>query len=655
MIMDQLPKARILYVDDDPENLSSFKAIFRREYEIYLAASAMEGLAVLRTTDIQVLITDQRMPGMNGTELLAVAAEEFPKTRRFLLTAYSDFNPIVEAINRGKLQGYFSKPIDGDFIRSRIEEGLVSYYLEIQNKDLLEKIRRSEAFLNAIVENIPDMIFVKDAAELRFVRFNKAGEELLGYSREEMLGKTDYDFFTAQAADFFVKKDRETLAVGRLVDIPEEVIDTRFKGRRLLHTKKIPIFNDDGRPAWLLGVSRDMTEQRKLEQKEKDLEAKLRHVQKMESIGALAGGIAHDFNNILSAILGYTELALMSTANGNLPERHLREIHTAGNRARDLVKQILAFARQSEEKTAPVQVDIIAREVLKLIRSSIPATITIRQNIEAKSYILGNPTQIHQIFMNLCTNAAQAMEEKGGILEVGVHKICLDEQACLHHGNLAPGTYLKIEVSDTGCGIPPEIKDRIFEPYFTTKGPSEGTGMGLAMVYGMVTSYGGEVSVESAPGAGSVFRILLPVTDQGLETRPPETVKLPGGRESILVIDDEPPIARMNGDILRQLGYSVTICTGGREALETFKKSPAQFDLVLTDMTMPDITGDVLAAELMKIRPDIPVILCTGYSRRISEERSAVLKIKTFLYKPILVKDLADTIRKILDETKGDK
>ncbi|MFZ5569916.1 MAG: response regulator [Thermodesulfobacteriota bacterium] len=647
-----IPKARVLYVDDDRENLSSFKAMFRRDYDVFLASSAMEGLEILRSTEIQVLITDQRMPGMEGTELLEMAAVEFPKTRRFLLTAFSDFPPLVKAINNGKLQGYFSKPIDGNFIRSRIEEGLKNYYLEIENIELIEKVRQSETFLNAIVENIPDMIFVKDAENLRFVRFNKAGEELLGYPREEMIGKTDHDFFPFELADFFVKKDQETLSGGQLVDIPEETIETRYKGRRLLHTKKIPILNEEGRPAYLLGISRDLTEQRELEGKKKELEAKLNRIQKMESIGTLAGGIAHDFNNILAAIIGYTELAMMDIEGGKQPLNSLRAIYTAGERARDLVRQILTFARQSEEKIMPIRVDGIAREVMKLIRSSIPTTIEIRQKIETDSIIMGSPTQIHQVLMNLCTNAAHAMEENGGVLDVTISKIVLDDSGETELEDMKPGKYVKIMVADTGCGMAPDIMELIFEPYFTTKGPSEGTGMGLAMVYGIVKSCGGKIKVASEPGRGSVFTLFLPGTEQGVESKSPMIDELPRGRERILVVDDEQALTMMVSELLQHLGYQVSIGTDGMEALELFRRDPNQFDLVMTDMTMPGITGDILAMELLRIRPDLPVILCTGYSRKISEERSPTVPIKALLHKPIVMKDLAHTIRKILDETK---
>ena len=647
-----VPKAQILYVDDDSENLSSFKALFRRDYHVFLASSAAEGLEILRNNDIQILITDQRMPEMAGTELLEMAADEFPKTRRFLLTAYSDFPPLVEAINRGRLQGYFSKPIDGDFIKSRIEEGLKNYYLEAKNKELHEKVQQNELFLNVIFESMPDMVFVKDAGDFRYLRLNKAGETLLGISRDAIFGKTAHECFSAETAEAASKTDREALSKGQGVDIPDEFIETRFKGGRLLHTKKIPVYDQDGSPRYILGVSRDITEQRKLEQKQRKLEERIRHSQKMESIGTLAGGISHDFNNILTSIIGYTELSMMDVSMGRDPSSRLDEIYTAGKRARDLVRQILDFARQSEEKIVPVQIDAVVKEVLNLIRPSIPATIEIRHTIESGLTIMGSATQIHQVFMNLCTNAAQAMEEKGGVLEILASKTNRMEKPGFSVHNGLPDL-IRITISDTGYGISPEIRENIFEPYFTTKAPSEGMGMGLATVYGIVKSFGGSISVESEPGRGSVFTLILPSCDEIADVQSEYVEKLPGGHERILVVDDEKAIAKMVGDTLDYLGYNVRVQTSSLEALELFKTAPDQFDLVITDMTMPGLTGDILASKIMEIRPDIPVILCTGYSRKLSEEQAYAMGIKAFLYKPLIMKDLARTLRRVFDTTEN--
>ena len=644
-----LPKVRILYVDDDIENLNSFKAVFRRIYDVHLAGSAQEAFDILRKRDIQVLITDQRMPGMTGTELLEQVAVRYPDILRYMLTGFSDFDPLVDAINKGKLMGYFSKPIDHEFIKSRIEEGLKRYYLEMKNQNLLEKIRQSEIFLAAIVDNIPDMIFVKEAENLSYVRFNRAGETLLGYPASEMIGKTDYDFFSKEEADFFTRKDRETLEAKQLIDIPEESIQTRFQGKRWLHTQKIPILNADGHPQYLMGVSRDITEYRTMHENEKKLEALLRQAQKMEAIGTLAGGIAHDFNNILTAVIGFSDLALGFVEKGSQLEIYMQEVHTAGNRAKELVKQILTVARRSKTELIPVQISLIAKEALKLIRSTLPTTIDIRTSLDSHAIIQADPTHIHQIFMNLCTNAAHAMENNCGILTVSLSDSKLDQDTQGKPADLAPGDYITLSVTDTGKGIPEKDMEFIFEPYFTTKEVGTGTGLGLSVVQGIVKSYGGDISVQSVVGNGSTFTVYLPVIKTNSRYEPETFDILPAGNERILMIDDEPAIAALCGEILAHLGYKVTTRTNSIEALELFKSQPNDFDLVITDMSMPNMAGDRLAAELIKIRPDIPVILCTGYSKHVTETRAAKIGIRALLMKPLAKTILTKTVRNVLD------
>jgi PAS domain S-box-containing protein len=403
-------------------------------------------------------------------------------------------------------------------------------------------------------------------------------------------------------------------------------------------------------PASMLSIFRDITEIKMLQKEQIAAEAKLQQALKMESIGTLAGGIAHDFNNILSSIIGYTELSLDDVDRNTVLADNLREVYTAGLRAKDLVKQILTFARQADEEFKPVQVDNIVKEALKFLRSSVPTSIEIRQNIESDSLIMADPTQVYQIVMNLCTNAAQAMDEKGGVLSVGLTDVRHDAGFTKTDEDLNPGNYLKFSVSDTGSGIPPEVMKSIFDPYFTTKAPEEGTGMGLATVHGIVKNYGGEIMVESEVEKGSTFTVYLPITKKRTGAAPYRKEELPSGTERILFIDDEAPIAKMGGQTLERLGYTVSIRTSSIEALELFRSKPNDFDLVITDMTMPNMTGDKLASELMNIRSDIPVILCTGYSKKISDETALEIGINAFAYKPIIKLELAKTVRKVLDD-----
>ena len=369
----------------------------------------------------------------------------------------------------------------------------------------------------------------------------------------------------------------------------------------------------------------------------------------MESIGTLAGGIAHDFNNILASIIGFTELAMDETEQGSTVHHSLKEIFNAGKRDRDLVKQILTFARQSEKELKPIQVSLIAKEVTKLIRSSIPTTIRIEQNIESDSLIMGDPSQVHQIFMNLCTNAAQAMDEEGGVLTVGMKEVFLDTEFVRLHNDLKPGNYLQITIADTGTGISEEHIHSIFDPYFTTKGPGEGTGLGLAVVHGIVKAYGGEITVESEPKEGTVFTVYLPTVKTREEVALFSLEELPGGNERILCVDDEQTIVEMDRQTLERLGYNVTIETSGLKAIEIFKQKPNHFDLVITDMTMPDITGDKLAQTLKEIRPNIPVILCTGFNKKIAQKNADELGVEALIIKPASRDDLAKTVRKLLD------
>ena len=389
-------------------------------------------------------------------------------------------------------------------------------------------------------------------------------------------------------------------------------------------------------------IATDITE---LKKKEDDL----RQAHKMDALGTLAGGIAHDFNNILSAIFGYTELSIDDVEKGSHLEDNLNEIFKAAKRAKDLVNQILTFARQSDDELKPIRVDLIVKEVIKFMRSSIPSTIDLRQNIASDSLILGDSTQIHEILMNLCSNAAYAMEEGSGILEVSLKDITIGGTSGKVLPGLQPGNYMELKVSDTGTGIPADIIQAVFEPYFTTKPAGEGTGMGLAMVHGMVTNHGGKIAVDSKLGQGSVFTIYLPVTRKRTthDTGKPE--RLPAGTERILFVDDEAAITRMTSQVLKRLGYQVTIRTSSLEALELFKSKPNEFDLVISDMTMPNLTGDLLAIELMNIRPDIPVILCTGYSKKISDESATRIGIKALIYKPLVKAELAQVIRSVLN------
>ena len=383
----------------------------------------------------------------------------------------------------------------------------------------------------------------------------------------------------------------------------------------------------------------------------KQLEAQLRQSHKLEALGTLAGGIAHDFNNILGIILGNTELTIRDVPEWNPSHQNLNEVRAACLRARDIVKQILTFSRQTDQKLRPISIRPIIEESLKMLRSSIQTTIEIRQNISCdRDTVLTDPAQINQILINLCTNAVHAMHDDGGVLKVGLINKYIDWDEVLKYPDLTPGDHIILSVSDTGHGIDPQIKDRIFDPYFTTKELGKGTGMGLAVVMGIVKNHDGAITVESEPDQGATFQILLPVIEAEPETDTETVDTLPEGSESILFVDDEPSIANMGRKILEYLGYEVEPITSPTEALNLFQSNPNRFDLVITDMAMPHMNGAKLAKEILTIRPDMPIIMCTGYSESIDVESAEKIGIRAYVMKPIIMGDLANIIRKVLDE-----
>lgn len=401
------------------------------------------------------------------------------------------------------------------------------------------------------------------------------------------------------------------------------------------------VFDEYGKLTEIRGYFYDITERRKLEER-------LRLAQKMEALGTLAGGIAHDFNNILGAILGYAEIVLDSAPSGTPLERRMQGIVTAGQRARDLVRQILNFSRQGGQERTPLHVIPLVKEALKLLRSSLPANIDIRLRLETSDdLVAADPTQMHQILLNLCTNAAHAMRDAGGLLEISLADEVVDEDKAQDMPSLVPGTYLRISVRDTGHGVKQEILDRIFDPFFTTKRPGEGTGMGLSVVHGIVAAHEGAVTVQSEPGKGTVFHVLLPKTDAAAETEPaPEIAPLAGGGRALFV-DDESALVEIGLEMLKALGYEAEGFTDPEAALARFSQDPAHFDLVVLDQNMPRLTGLELAAKLNAIRPGIPVLLCTGFSEAISAESLAAANVSDLLMKPLLRGRLAESLHRL--------
>jgi PAS domain S-box-containing protein len=491
------------------------------------------------------------------------------------------------------------------------------------------------------IEQAAESVFITDRDEMiQYV--NPAFERITGYRREDAIGQTPRILESGKHGALFYKQMRDTLIRGNAWH--GRVVNRKKDGSFYEADATIsPVLDKSGKITNFVYIKRDITN-------EIELERRLFQAQKMESIGTLAGGIAHDFNNILFSLYGYTELALDDAERGTPLHANLQEVLIAAHRAGDLVKQILTFSRQVDQKLKPLKIQMVVREALKLIRSSLPSTIEINQNISNTcGLVMADATQIHQVAMNLLTNAFHAMEDQGGKLDVTLKEIDLYMDD-LKDPAMLPGSYVCLTVADTGAGIDKSIIDRIFEPYFSTKEKDKGTGLGLAMVHGIVKSYGGDLSVYSEPGKGSAFHVYLPVIQTQVETKETQVVSpVEGGKERILLVDDEEQIVRMSQQMLERLGYQVTARTSSIETLEAFRAAPDKFDLVITDTTMPNMTGIELARKLMEIRFDIPIIICTGFSEKISPDKAAAMGIRGYVMKPIVKSKLAKKIREVLD------
>ena len=513
-----------------------------------------------------------------------------------------------------------------------------------------EALQKSEGRLRQVIDLVPHFIFAKDRNG-RFILVNQAVAEAYGTAVEELIGKTDADFNPHKdEVEHFLRDDLQVMDKGQPKEVPEEKI-TDSKGKlRILHTTKIPFTLSMTKDDAVLGVSIDITKAKQAEEERRNMEAQLQQAHKMESIGTLAGGIAHDFNNILGIIIGNSELALDDIPEWNSAKLNLKEILTASLRAKDVVRQLLSFARKTRLEKKPTHIVPIVKESLKLLRSSIPTNIEIRRTIPTNvDTILADPTQINQVLINLCTNAYHAMPDEG-IIEVILKNVEeLGENAPAQHPDLNPGRYVNLTVSDTGHGIPKEEIDRIFDPYFTTKEIGKGTGMGLAVVHGIVKEHNGIITVESEPEKGTTFSIFFPVVEKEVIIESESTEKLPTGNEKILFIDDEESLVYVGRNRLERLGYQVETKTSSVEALELFRANPDQFDLVITDMTMPQMTGYHLVEEFLKIRPDIPIILCTGFSEKIDEKKAKAIGVVDYIEKPVDRHVFAFKVRKVLD------
>jgi PAS domain S-box-containing protein len=583
-------------------------------------------------------------------------AEAVGESITALYPELSERDSIIDQLRvTGKLENYetIRKRKDGSLMI--VNENIVAMFDENHNiaeikgyvyditerKQAEENLRESELKYKTLTEKSIAGIFIHQDDKYLFV--NDKFAEMHGYKAEELIGKCHYDLVHPDQKEVIKQRGHRRLS-GEKVPNHYEIKRIRKDGEAVWHEIMLSDPVDyKGKPA-IMGDEIDITER-------KQLESHLQKAQKMEAIGTLAGGIAHDFNNILFPIMCYTEMLLEDTDKSSPNYGSLNEIFTATKRASELVKQILAFSRERAQELKPLKIQHIIKEILKLVRSSLPQTIAIRQNIPNETpLVMADPTQIHQVLMNLMTNAYHAMEENGGTLDISLSEVLLEPNNA-RVPDLPPGEYVCLSVQDTGDGMDVQTMERIFDPYFSTKETGKGTGLGLAIVHGIAKSHGGDIQVQSEPGKGSTFTMYLPaLKTTAKDTNTIVLSAIVGGTERILLVDDEEVIARMGQQMLERLGYQVTARTSSVEALEAFRANPERFDLIVTDMTMPNMTGIQFAREVKNINPNIPVIVCTGFSEQINEKNFKALGIDGYVLKPIIRRDIAEVIRKALDK-----
>lgn len=505
--------------------------------------------------------------------------------------------------------------------------------------------------LDSIIENIPHMIFVKNAAQLRFVLFNKAGEDLLGYPREQLIGKNDYDFFPKEQADFFTAKDRSVLDNKIRLDIPEETISTAAKGKRLLHTKKIPLCDGDGTPRFLLGISEDITDIKRTQTALKSAEEQLRQSQKMDAIERLAGGMAHEFNNILTGIVGLASLIKEDIGKGCANRSDADQIVSACRRASALIERLLVFGQRKPSNKAALDLGKLLKANKKILESVLGERVRLGMRLEP-----GTPpahadhAQIEQVLINLCLNARNAIPDSGTVT-LRTRKARLKTVLNSPFGSIHPGTYAVLEVADTGHGIAPENLPHVFEPFFTTKGAGEGSGLGLSIIYGIVKEHRGLIDLESSPGAGSRFTIYLPSSDMPLAETPaaaaqPTTVLR--GAETILIADDEEIIRSILKRALSKQGYEVLVAANGEEALELFTANQNRVAAVILDVIMPKLNGIQVYEKLAPIKPGVKVMFMSGYATIQGTGMLRKLSVPSIL-KPFSADEISVALRKLID------
>ncbi len=518
-------------------------------------------------------------------------------------------------------------------------DAVIGNIRDLTKEQLAEKTLQKFAH---IVSRSKDFLALIDR-NYTYQAISKAYAQTLKRDRDDIIGKTVAEIFGPELFNKIIKPMADRCLGGKIARF-QIWIPFAADDRKLLDIEYTPHYEKGQKEKTVSGYvecTRDITDIKKLE-------SMLMQTCKMEAIGMLAGGIAHDFNNILSAIIGYAELSIAQISRTSELYAYQQQILQAGQRAADLIKHILKFSRKNQRELQPVSIKDILNEVLDFIRASLPSTIAIQSKIESEAYVVGDATHIYQILMNLCVNAGFAMRKKGGLLKISLSEIELDAAAVAPYSEMTPGRYIKLSVSDTGSGMTPEIKERIFDPFFTTKEKGKGTGMGLFLTYDIIKSYGGDITVESTPGHGTIFDVYFPAIKGAKPIEVGVDADVLGGNERILFVDDEDTLVDLGKQMIEFLGYRVAAQVNSLEALNLFRKDPYAFDLVITDLVMPAMSGDELAQNILAIRPDIPIILITGFAEQMATEKAESIGVKKLATKPLVLKDIAKLIRDAL-------
>jgi PAS domain S-box-containing protein len=639
----------VLHLEDDPADAELVQAKLATSgltCHITKVKKKEQFETALRTGAPDIVLADYRLPMYDGMSALRLVKEVCPEVPFIFVSGAMGEETAIEALTHGATDYVLKQNLSR--LGQAVQRALTEARDRRQRRQAERALAEGEVKMRTILDSVDEGFIVVDR-EYRILAANRAFCTMANRSAEQVKGQTCHAIlYHADRPCHDTGRPcpvRHTLETGEPNFVTHSYKD-EFGTQHVLELKTYPIFDASGTVTSVIETITNVTET-------KSLQKQLRRAQKMEAIGTLAGGIAHDFNNILFPVISLSEMLLKDFPPTSQEHEALQIIHQAGKRGAELVKQILAFSRQSAGNKIPSRLQPILKELVKLIRSTIPSNILISDDIQKDcGLVVADPIQIHQIVMNLVTNAYHAVEPEGGQISIRLREIDLADDQLV--GQLiAAGRYAELTVSDTGCGIDPSVMDKIFEPYFTTKAQGKGSGLGLSTVYGIVKEHNGEINVCSEVGTGTTFTVHLPLMSAVGVAMPVEPARsLSLGDERILVVDDDATIALVEKRMLERLGYRVTSRSSSLEALEVFAAAPDAVDLVLTDMTMPNLTGDQLAKAMMAIRKDIPVIICTGFSERIDRGKASAMGVKGFLMKPITLNDMASMVRSALDTVK---